>query len=229
MKIDPSRLINGAYLRERSRLIDPARAQFPKWGIPRDSGTVYLATGDAKGMMVSMIQSNGRGFGSGVVVPGTGICLHNRGSSFTLENGHPNQVGPGKRPFHTIVPAFITRNDKPVLSFGVMGYNMQPQAHVQVVSRLLDHEQNPQALCDAPRWRIAYEEPAILLEPGFPHATIKGLSSYGHTIIETEKFKPHSTPYGSAQAFGSAQLVYRLPDGYCAASDPRRDGLALGW
>lgn len=229
MPIDGKALLDPAYMETRAGQIDPARARFPKCGKPRDTGTVYLATGDREGLMVSMMQSNGFGFGSGIVAPGTGICLHSRGSAFSLEAGHPNQIGPRKRPFHTIVPAFITKAGKPVMSFGVMGFNMQPQAHLQMVTRLLDHQQNPQAVCDAPRWRIAYEQDAIVLEPGLPAATVADLAARGHRIIETESHFTANSAYGSQQAFGSAQLIYRLEDGYCAASDPRRDGQAAGW
>ncbi|EUA51747.1 gamma-glutamyltranspeptidase family protein [Mycobacterium xenopi 3993] len=111
---------------------------------------MYLTAADASGVMVSMIQSNYLGFGSGVVVPGTGIALHNRGANFVATPGHPNQVGPGKRPYHTIIPGFVTKDGTPVMSFGVMGGPMQPQGHVQVVVRIVDHDQNPQAACDGP-------------------------------------------------------------------------------
>lgn len=229
MPIGAAAFLDPGYLESRARLIDRDRAQFPAYGVPRDSGTVYVAAADAGGMMVSMMQSNGRGFGSGIVIPGTGICLHSRGSAFCLEPGHPNQVSGRKRPFHTIVPAFISHDGQPVMSFGVMGFNMQPQAHVQTAVRLIDHRQNPQAISDAPRWRIAHQEPAIVLEPGFPQKTLDGLSARGHTIVATEKYFGANTPFGSAQAFGSAQLIYRLSDGYLGASDHRRDGQAVGY
>src|SRR6202022_2165009 len=107
-------------------------------------GTVYLTAAYASGLMVSMIQSNYTGFGSGVVVPGTGIALQNRGADFTVSQGHPNQIGPGKRPYHTIIPGFVTKDDAPVMSFGVMGGPMQPQGHVQVWGRIATHGRNPQ-------------------------------------------------------------------------------------
>ena len=122
--------------------------------MPGPGGTVYLTAADESGMMVSLIQSNYMGFGSGIVVPGTGISMQNRGTGFSLEPGHPNLVGGGKRPFHTIIPGFMTRNGEPVLSFGIMGGSMQPQAHLQTMVRLLDYGQNPQACLDAPRWRV---------------------------------------------------------------------------
>ena len=123
-------------------------------GVPPQSGTIYLTAADAGGMMVSYIQSNYMGFGSGVVVPDTGISMQNRGAGFTLRPDHPNQVGPGKRPFHTIIPAFATEDGKSLMSFGVMGADMQPQGHVQMIVRLIDYKQNPQTAADAPRWKI---------------------------------------------------------------------------
>jgi gamma-glutamyltranspeptidase / glutathione hydrolase len=229
MSFGASSFLDPEYLKLRAQSIDLDRAQFPDFGAPRDAGTVYVTTSDASGMMVSMMQSNGRGFGSGIVVPDTGICLHSRGSAFSLEPNHPNQVSGRKRPFHTIVPAFVRQGDRPIMSFGVMGFNMQPQAHVQFAVRLIDHQQNPQAISDAPRWRIAHEERAIVLERGFPESTARQLTERGHTIVETEKWSGASTPFGSALAFGGAQLIYKLPDGYLAASDHRRDGQAIGY
>src|SRR6478609_4499836 len=129
MPVPPAQLLHAGYLRHRLTLIDPARATLDSAGSPPKGGTVYLATGDAAGMMVSMIQSNYDGFGSGVVVPGTGISLQNRGTDFSATPGHPNLVAPRKRPYHTIIPGFLTRDGAPVMSFGVMGGTMQPQGH----------------------------------------------------------------------------------------------------
>ena len=116
--------------------------------MPENQGTVYLTTADASGMMVSFIQSNFGGFGSGIVIPGTGIAMQNRGRGFVIERGHPNCTGGGKRPYHTIIPGFVTRDGQPVLSFGVMGGHHQPQGHVQMMVRLFDYGQNPQAAAD---------------------------------------------------------------------------------
>lgn len=229
MYLSGSELLNSDYLKRRAQLIKLDCAQFPEYSLPREKGTVYVSAADEAGMMVSMMQSNGRGFGSGIVIPGTGICLQSRGSSFCLEPNHPNQVNGGKRPFHTIIPAFLSHNGNPLMSFGVMGFSMQPQAHVQVIVRLVDYRQNPQTISDAPRWRIAHEEPAIVLEPGFSQATLDGLSARGHTIVATEKHSGANTPFGSALAFGSAQLIYKLSDGYLGASDHRRDGQAIAY
>ena len=141
------------YLKERVGLINSEKALDHKYGVPKQSDTVYLTAADENGMMISYIQSNYFSFGSGIVIPKTGISLQNRGSGFTLEEGHPNQVGPNKRPFHTIIPAFVTRNNKPLMSFGVMGGPYQPQGHVNVICRIFDYKQNPQAASDAPRWQ----------------------------------------------------------------------------
>ncbi|HEY0295590.1 MAG TPA: gamma-glutamyltransferase family protein, partial [Bordetella sp.] len=149
-KVTAAHLLDRDYLRKRAGDIDPARAQFPGPGTPHDGGTTYLTTADAGGMMVSFIQSNFKGFGSGLVVPDSGIALHNRGWGFNLIPGHPNQVGPRKRPFHTIIPGFIMRGGRPLMSFGVMGGSLQAQGHLQVTARLA-RGQNPQAIIDAPR------------------------------------------------------------------------------
>jgi gamma-glutamyltranspeptidase/glutathione hydrolase len=220
MKMKVSSLLDPRYLAERSRRIDPGRAQPPAAGSLSGGGTVYLTAADADGMMVSYIQSNYGGFGSGVVVPGTGISLQNRGSGFTLERGHPNEVGPGKRPFHTIIPAFVTRGGAPVMSFGVMGGTMQPQGHVQIMVRLADHGQNPQAACDAPRWRVRAGL-EVELEPGVDSATVAALIGFGHRVVQADP--------ASYFDFGAGQFIYKLPEGYLAASDPRRDGQAVGF
>jgi gamma-glutamyltranspeptidase/glutathione hydrolase len=185
---------------------------------PAGGGTVYLTAADASGMMVSYIQSNYLGFGSGVVIPGTGIALQNRGLGFTLTAGHPNCVAGGKRPFHTIIPGFVTRSGQPLMSFGVMGAHMQPQGHVQMMVRVFDYGQNPQAACDAPRWHVA-PDGSVQLEPGFPPDTPAGLARRGHRVSTTA---PRSL-------YGGGQLIHRLEDGYAAASDWRKDGQAVGF
>src|SRR5690606_38834016 len=145
MDIGVTELLDDGYLAGRSATIDMTKASDPGHGAPRPGGTVYLTAADQDGMMVSFIQSNYYGFGSGVVVPGTGISLQNRGLGFTLERGHPNVVAGGKRPFHTIIPGFLMADGRPLASFGVMGGPMQAQGHVQMTVRLLVHAQNPQA------------------------------------------------------------------------------------
>lgn len=149
MKMPVSSLLNRDYLANRATMIDHDQAGSYSEGDPHSGGTVYLCAADESGMMISYIQSNFKGFGSGVVAPG-GIAFHNRGMSFRLESGHPNQVAPGKRPFHTILPAFLTKGGKPAMAFGVMGGNMQPQGHIQFVMRFVDEYLNLQACSDAP-------------------------------------------------------------------------------
>jgi len=219
MRVTPSQLLDDAYLVERAKLIDPKRAQFPGPGVPHQGGTVYLTAADEKGMMLSFIQSNYMGFGSGVVVPGTGISLQNRGAGFTLEAGSPNQVGPRKRPFNTIIPGFLTRAGQPVMSFGVMGGNMQPQGHVQMVIRLADHHQNPQACSDGARW-IVNHDMTVSLEEKVSAEVREELTRRGQRLVPSDR-----PQFG----FGGAQLIHRLEDGYCAASDHRKDGCAIGF
>ena len=223
MAVSAAQLLDPTYLAERARLIDPHRAQAFGAGNPVKGGTIYLTAADESGMMVSFIQSNYMGFGSGLVLPGYGVSLQNRGHGFTLQAGHPNQVAPAKRPFHTIIPAFLTKNGQPVMSFGVMGGNMQPQGHMQTLVRMLGFGQNPQAACDAPRWRFN-EGLSINVEPHMPAATIEGLRARGHEVGDIQD---------SYQDFGAGQFIWRLgapgEEGYVAASDPRRDGAAVGY
>jgi len=223
MRVTADDLLDPGYLVERARLVDPRRAQDFQAGNPVKGGTIYLTAADESGMMVSFIQSNYLGFGSGLVLPGYGVSLQNRGHCFTLEDGHANQVAPGKRPFHTIIPAFLMKNGQPQMSFGVMGGNMQPQGHLQTLVRMLDHGQQPQAACDAPRWRFN-EGLSINVEKHMPAGTIEGLRSMGHKVGDIND---------SYQDFGAGQFIWRLGDpsveGYVAASDPRRDGAAVGY
>jgi gamma-glutamyltranspeptidase/glutathione hydrolase len=219
MKVTTAEMLDAEYLKGRAKLIDMKRAQAPSHGIPRDGGTVYLTTADEKGMMLSFIQSNYKGFGSGVVVPGTGISLQNRGAGFVLTPGHADEVGPRKRPYHTIIPGFLTRNGQPVMSFGVMGGDMQPQGHIQMIIRLVDYNQNPQSCADAPRW-IVNHDMSVSLEEAVPAAVKDELKRRGHNIVGAER-----PMFG----FGGAQLIHRLDDGYCAGTDPRKDGCAVGF
>ena len=217
MTLRPEHLLDEEYLKQRADLIDRGQAKPAAAGTPR-GGTVYLTAADASGVMVSMIQSNYLGFGSGVVVPGTGIALQNRGADFVAVRGHPNQVGPNKRPYHTIIPGFVTKDGAPVMSFGVMGGPMQPQGHVQVMVRIADYGQNPQAACDGPRFRWVHGL-QVSYENGFPETTLDELRRRGHDLITTEDY----------DQFGSCQAIWRLDDGYFAASDPRRDGQAVAF
>ena len=169
--------------------------------------------------MVSLIQSNFKGFGSGLVVPGTGIALHNRGWGFNLIPGHPNEVGPRKRPFHTIIPGFLMEQGRPLMSFGVMGGSLQAQGHVQVATRIAGYRQNPQAVIDAPRWRILEDNVRVMVEWNFPAQAVEGLRALGHQVQVAAR---HSDEFGGAQA------IMRLAEGYLGASDHRKDGQALG-
>ena len=223
MAVTPEAMLDPGYLATRARLIDPRRAQDFGAGNPVRGGTVYLTAADESGMMVSFIQSNFMGFGSGVVVPEWGLSLQNRGYGFVLDEASPNVVAPGKRPFHTIIPGFLTQGGAPVMSFGVMGGNMQPQGHMQTLVRMIDHGQNPQAACDAPRWRFnAGLE--INAEATMPAATLQGLLDRGHRVDVIED---------SYQDFGAGQFIWRMGDpateGYVGASDPRRDGQVSVW
>ena len=222
MAVTPAQLLDKSYLKSRARLIDPRKAQNFGPGVPRQSGTIYLGTADASGMMVSLIQSNYTGFGSGIVVPGTGIALQNRGTGFSLEPGHANFIAPGKRPFHTIIPGFITKDGRPVATFGLMGGGMQPQGHMQVFSRIVDYGQNPQAAIDGPRWRVHETDGTVWTEQHMPDSTLTGLESRGHKLTRTG---------WPSFDFGSSQIIWRFPEGgpYLGASESRRDGAAVGF
>ncbi|MHB8493815.1 MAG: gamma-glutamyltransferase family protein [Casimicrobiaceae bacterium] len=219
MTVTPAAMLDRNYLRERAQLIDPTRAQAYGPGEPPKGGTVYLCAADAGGMMVSLIQSNYMGFGSGVVVPGTGISLQNRGAGFSLTPGHPNEIAGGKRPYHTIIPGFATRDGKPLMAFGVMGGPIQPPGHVQILVRMIDHAMNPQAALDAPRWKVNAGR-SIDLEGVASDELRQGLIALGHAM--------ESIP-DSYMDFGAGQVIMQSDSGYIAASDPRRDGQAAGF
>ncbi|MEC9156992.1 MAG: gamma-glutamyltransferase family protein [Planctomycetota bacterium] len=222
LTVTPGELLEDERLRRLAGTIDRTRAQDFGAGIPKPGGTIYLATADAQGNCVSWIQSNYMGFGSGVVIPGTGIAMQNRGACFTLEPGHPNAVGPEKRPYHTIIPGMLTpaagAPPTDLMAFGVMGGFMQPQGHLQVVSRLVDYRQNPQAALDAPRWQWT-RGVEVDLEPGHDPATVEALRALGHRIRIAEE---------QSVRFGRGQAIHRLQDGWCAGSDLRADGQAVG-
>lgn len=215
--VPTGKLLDKAYARRRCALITD-RALDPVAGDPYAGGTVYLCTADVDGMMVSFIQSNYMGFGSGIVVPGTGIALQNRGACFTLDPEHPNCLAPGKRPYHTIIPGFLTKDGKAVGPFGVMGGFMQPQGHIQVIVNTIDYQMNPQASLDAPRWQwIKAKE--IEIESDADLKIIDGLKAMGHDVKIVE-------PGGR---FGRGQIIWKLPSGaYIAGSDKRADGYAAG-
>jgi gamma-glutamyltranspeptidase/glutathione hydrolase len=219
-----SGLLDKGYAAGRRALIG-VDAAVPSPGSPAAGGTVYLCAADADGMMVSLIQSNYMGFGSYVVAPGTGFGLQNRGAGFSLDPAHPNVVAPGKRPYHTIIPAFLTRDGSPVGPFGVMGGHMQPQGHVQVVVSTVDDRLDPQSALDRPRWYwhagrdVRVESGLVATDEG--RAAVAGLRRRGHDVMAA----------GEAGGFGYGQAIWRLPDGagYVAGSEPRADGCALGY
>jgi gamma-glutamyltranspeptidase/glutathione hydrolase len=216
MRISIDELLSEARLGALGAKIRLDRAARPGPPRMRDHGTVYAAVADRQGRMVSLIQSNYLGFGSGVVVPGTGISFHNRGVGFSLDPTSPNVVAGGARPYHTIMPGFMLRGGQAAMSFGVMGGHMQPQGHVQLVSRIVLARQNPQAACDAPRWYVS-ETGEVGLEPEFSPSVAENLERRGHRLMKEP----------ARLLFGGAQVIHRLEQGYCAASDPRKDGQAV--
>ena len=233
VKTPVDRLLSKSYASERAKLIDPNKAmKAVDAGAALNQGdTIYMTVADSNGMMVSLIQSNYRGMGSGMAPPGLGFILQDRGEQFVLKKGHANSFEPNKRPFHTIIPAFITKNDQPWISFGLMGGAMQPQGHVQIVMNLVDFGMNLQEAGDAPR--IQHDgstEPdgqntpmgdggVVNLESGFAYPTIQALMRKGHVIEFADG------PYGGYQA-----IMRDLQSGvYFGASESRKDGQAAGY
>lgn len=218
MDTSVERMLDPDYLEGRRALLDPARAAERRepGELTTASETIYLAVADEDGNMVSFIHSIFEYFGSGIVIPGTGFPLQNRGAGFTLEDGHPNQVGARKKPFHTLIPGFVTVDGEPLMAFGVMGGSMQPQGHVQVLLNMIEFGMDPQDAIDAARFRhrgglrVAIEN----VTPGLRNA----LEGLGHELVPWEE-----------TAFGGGQLVMRLDRGWAGASDARKDGLAIGY
>jgi gamma-glutamyltranspeptidase/glutathione hydrolase len=226
MKESPQYFLSDAYIAKRRADLDAnhARERAEPGPASTASETIYLTAADAQGNMVSFIGSLFDAFGSGIVVPGTGFALQNRGNGFTLTAGLPNTVAPGKRPRHTIIPAFVTRStpsgEEPWMSFGVMGGAMQPQGHVQVLLNMLVFGMDPQKAIDAPRFRhMAGRQ--VLLETPIGDAVRDSLKAMGHQVEDP--------PAGRPQMFGGGQAIVRLGRGYQAGSDPRKDGAAIGY
>ncbi len=220
-EVSSADLLNDNYLASRAKLINADKAQDFESGSPKGGGTVCLSAADKNGMMVSFIQSNYAGFGSGVVVPGTGIHLQNRACGFTAEAGHPNQIDSSKRPFHTIIPGFLMSGNDPLMAFGLMGGMMQAQGHVQMVLRTQLWGQDVQTAADAPRWRVT-DGLGVQVEESMNPQLVSVLKDKGHAIeVEQPDF---------AFGFGGAQLIHRLESGgYAGGSDPRKDGGAYGY
>ena len=218
MEIDPEALLSDEYVSRRRALINPnSAANRPgPGGAATDSETIYLSVTDEQGNMVSFINSIFEYFGSGIVVPGTGFALQNRGAGFTLEDGHPNQVAAGKRPFHTIIPGFVTKDDEPWMAFGLMGGSMQPQGHTQMLINMLVFGMDVQEAIDAPRFRH-FEGLRVALESAIGDEVRARLQALGHEIRDE-----------TGVAFGGAQAVVKLERGWAAGSDPRKDGMAIG-
>jgi gamma-glutamyltranspeptidase/glutathione hydrolase len=226
---DPAELLAPDRLRELASRIDPAAAQTFDAGTPRPGGTILLCTADDEGRCVSFIQSNYTGFGSGVVLPEWGLAMQNRGACFHLDPTHPNAAAPGKRPYHTIIPALATPTDPTaapsagLMAFGVMGGFMQPQGHVQVLSRVRDHARNPQAALDAPRFQWTSGR-SVMVEPGFPDATLADLESRGHQL---KRAASRSATFGRGQAIHALGASGHGDEvAWCAGSDSRADGQA---
>jgi gamma-glutamyltranspeptidase/glutathione hydrolase len=218
MRVSVADLLSDAYADERRALIGQHALQ-PVAGEPSRGGTVYLSTADAQGNMVSMIQSNYMGFGSGMVVPGTGIALHNRANNFSMQADHPNCVAPGKRPYHTIIPGFLTKGQQAIGPFGVMGGFMQPQGHVQMVMNTIDFGLNPQASLDAPRWEWERDR-RVSIERSTPEHLFHALAAMGHEVSWSN----------NRIGFGRGQIIWRNDQGVlCGGTEPRTDGCIAAW
>ncbi len=213
MKVSLENMLSKEYAKKRSQLITK-EALMPEAGELEKNGTVYLCAADKDGNMVSYIQSNYTGFGSGVVVPNTGISLHNRGAQFNLDVNHVNVIEPFKRPYHTIIPGFLMKDGRALGPFGIMGGPMQPQAHLQVLSSLIDDHLNPQDALDKPRWQWIKDK-TILVEPSMPAYLIEAMIRKGHQVeVANEPLM-----------FGRGQIIIRKPNGtYVGATEPRTDG-----
>ncbi|MBP2242554.1 gamma-glutamyltranspeptidase/glutathione hydrolase [Cytobacillus eiseniae] len=219
MPISAEELLADPYALERSKVISDVASDPLPYELPK-GGTVYLAAADDEGNMVSYIQSNYMGFGSGIVIPGTGISLQNRGHDFSLDETHPNVLRPGKRTYHTIIPGFMTKDGKAVGPFGVMGGYMQPQGHFQVAVNTIDYLLNPQAALDMPRWQWMKGK-SVHVEPEFPNYLVQALSRKGHDV--------HVTSDGGS--FGRGQIIWRDNESgvLMGGTESRTDGAIAAW
>ncbi len=219
MRLKVEDLLSDGYGEDRRKLIGDMAIQ-PLPGKPRTGGTVYLAAADDEGNMVSFIQSNYMGFGSGIVVPGTGISLQNRGYNFSMDPNHVNVLEPGKKTYHTIIPGFLTKAGQPVGPFGVMGGFMQPQGHLQVMVNTIDYQMNPQAALDAPRWQWS-DNKTVLVENGIQDHIVQALARKGHDIQVASDNKP----------FGRGQIIWKDQETgvLSGATECRTDGSVAVW
>ncbi len=220
MRTTPAGLLDPDRLRELAAGIDPDRAADWPPARPAPGGTAYLCAADADGLLVSLIQSNFHGFGSGVVVPGTGIGLHNRGAQFSLDPDAPNAIAPGKWPAHTLIPALALHDGEPWLVFGTMGADGQPQSHVQLLGRLLDEALDVQEAISAPRWVVDVADGSVSVESRLPREVIDGLRRRGHDVRVLDAYDDLA---GHAHAIRVADI------GYAGGSDPRSEGAVTGW
>ena len=218
LEVSVDRLLDEEYLDGRRALIDHSQAAARPQPGPAitDAETICLSVADSNGNMISFINSQFGHFGSGVVIPGTGFTLQNRGAGFRMEDGHPNQVAPGKRPFHTLIPGFVTKDGAPWMTFGLMGGSMQPQGHTQLLLNILVFGMDVQEAIDASRFRHLGGHQVAIEEPVREDVRAR-LASMGHEVLE-----------GSSSDFGGAQAIIRLDRGWAAGSDPRKDGMAVG-
>ncbi len=223
LKVTPEQLLSSDYASKRRALIGEKAISTALPGLPK-SGTVYLAAADGD-LMVSFIQSNYKGFGSGILPSGTGIALHNRACGFSLASEHCNQLAPLKRPLHTIIPGFITVDNQPLGAFGVMGGPMQPQGHLQVVVNLANYNMNPQAALDAPRWQLV-DGSTVLVEASVSSDIVAGLQQRGHDVRYSDGFFGRGQVVFRRDSFAAAQSADRV---FIAASESRADGMAIAW
>jgi gamma-glutamyltranspeptidase/glutathione hydrolase len=219
MPIPAEALLADGWIEERFGMFDPLRARFPSPRPVADGGTAYLCAADADGMLVSLIQSNWMGFGSGVTLPEWGINLHNRGSLFVLAPEHPNAVGPRKRPLHTIIPGMALRDGGPWLAFGTMGGQGQAQTHLQLLARIVDDGLDIQEAIDAPRWTVSPATWEVAMESRWSPETVAELSRRGHQVVGAGSYD---------SLMGHAHAIMVDPAGYRATADPRCEGAALG-
>jgi gamma-glutamyltranspeptidase / glutathione hydrolase len=212
-------LLDSGWIEARARAFDPAGASRPAPGRPGAGGTAYLCAADGDGMLVSLIQSNWQGFGSGVTVPEWGINLHNRGTYFSLKPGHPNVIAPGKRTLHTLIPAMALRHGRPWLVFGSMGGDGQAQTHVQLLAHIVDDGQDIQRAVSAPRWVVSPADWSVTAESRFGSGLIEALRALGHRVANTGPFD---------SLMGHANVIRVTEHGFAGASDPRSEGAVLG-
>ncbi len=219
MSLPPDALLDGRWIADRRRAVDPGRAGRPRPHRPQAGGTAYLCAADSDGMLVSLIQSNYLAFGSGLHVEEWGIDLHNRGASFTLEEGAVNRLGGSVLPLHTLIPALAHRGGRPWLVFGTMGADAQAQVQLQILSSMVDGRADPREALDRPRWRVDLSTGALHVESGIGDEVVDGLRRRGHDVVVDAPRDP---------AMGHANAIEITPSGYAAATDPRAEGAALG-